>query len=141
MCGVSALATVTFRPALGAHGASVTSSSCSCGAAPKPLRRGPAAAGGGAAVAAAAAPVGLPPGRARAKLPPYNGETPRNPGHIRPVIPDADSPSVARACSRSLAGPSGVARRRCALETVEKVVTTRPMALVRSPDPLASGCE
>ncbi len=39
----------------------------------------------------------------RQQLPPRNGETPGNPGRLRPVIPAALLPSVARACSRSLA--------------------------------------
>jgi hypothetical protein len=37
--------------------------------------------------AAAAAPVGLPPGRARAKLLPRNGESPATPARLHPVIP------------------------------------------------------
>ncbi len=46
--------------------------------------------------AAAAAPVGLPPGRARAKLPPRNGEAPATLARLHPVIPAALlTPSVA----------------------------------------------
>jgi hypothetical protein len=55
--------------------------------------------------------------------------------------PGRSFPSTAPArprCSRP--GPSGPARRRCALEAVAKVVTNRPMALVRIRDGLASGC-
>jgi hypothetical protein len=55
----------------------------------------------GTPCAAAAAPVGLPPGRARAKLPPRNGESPGDPRRLYPVIPTALlTPPVARACSR-----------------------------------------
>jgi hypothetical protein len=84
------------------------------------LRPGP-----GQPCAAAAAPVGLPPGRARAKLPPRNSETPAILGRLHPVIPAALCfPQVVRVRSRSRSWPSGVARRRCVLETVERVVTT-----------------
>ena len=66
--------------------------------------------------AAAAAPVGPPPGRARAKLPPRSGEPPAT----RPASAQSSrpiySPPVARASSRSQSLPSGVARRRRALE-------------------------
>jgi hypothetical protein len=58
--------------------------------------------------------------RTRRKLPPRNGETPRlNPGQLRRVTLAAHFRSTARAhpC-RSRPGPSGLARRRCALETV-----------------------
>ena len=68
---------VTFRTAIGALGASVTAWSCSCGAAPGPLRRGPAAAGDrGRRARQLGAPVGLPPEGRERKLPPRNGETP-----------------------------------------------------------------
>ena len=62
--------------------------------------------------------------RTRRKLPPRNGGTRVNPGRLRRVTLAAPSLSTARArprCSRP--GPSGPARRRCALEAVEKVVT------------------
>jgi hypothetical protein len=75
--------------------------------------------------AAADAPGGLPPKGRVEKLPPRNGEIPRlNPGRLRRVTLAAHFLSIARVrpcCSRP--GPSGSARRRCALEAVKKVVT------------------
>ena len=71
---------MTFRPATGAAGASMAAESSSRDAAPGTLRRGPAAAGAGEAVRGSRPPVKLPPGRARAKLPPRNGESPSDSG-------------------------------------------------------------
>jgi len=89
MRGVPAPVTVTFHPATGAPGANVTAWSCSCGAAPGRYGGGWLRPVAGQPCAAAAAPVGLPPGRARAKLPPRNGEAPGNLGRLRPVVPVA----------------------------------------------------
>jgi hypothetical protein len=85
--------------------------------------------------------------RTRAKLPPRNGETPGEPGRLRRVTLAALPLDCSRPPSLFTSRPSGPARRRRALEAVEKFVTTRPMALcgpmalLRAPDPLASGCE
>ena len=80
--------------------------------------------------------------RTRRKLPPRNGEARLNPGRLRRVTLAAlPFHTASRPSSLLTAGPSGPARRRCALEAVEKVVTTRPMALVRIRDALASGCD
>jgi len=81
--------------------------------------------------AAAAAPVGLPPGRARAKLPPRNGETPATLAACGQLSRPLYSPSVARACSRSRSRPSGLARRRCALDDVKKVLADQRRTLAR----------
>jgi hypothetical protein len=100
----------TFRQATGASGASMTAWSCSRGAASAAVTAGtglrPVA---GQPCATAAAPVGLPPGRARAKLPPRNGETPGNPGRFRPVILAAHCPL---SCSRPFAEPGSPAASR-----------------------------
>ncbi len=58
--------------------------------------------------AAAAAPVGLPPGRARAKLPPCNGEFPGDSGPPRSGHPGRSPHSLG--CSRLLAEPDPAAR-------------------------------
>ncbi len=83
--------------------------------------------------AAAAAPVGLPPGRARAMLPPRDGAPPGEPEPLTAGHPGVSlSPSVA--CVRPsllTAWPSGPARRRSALETVEEVVTAPDWLRVR----------
>jgi hypothetical protein len=71
---------VIFRPATGAHGATLTAWSCSCRAASGPLRRGPVAAGGGACRARQPPRRRATARRARAKLPPRNGETTGDPG-------------------------------------------------------------
>ena len=65
-----------------------------------------------------------------------------NPGRLRRVTLAA-LPSRLLAPVLAVHGLGRQARRAegAPLKTVEKVVTTRPMALVRSPDPLASGCE
>jgi hypothetical protein len=70
--------------------------------------------------------------RTRRKLPPRNGETPGlNPGRLRRVTLAAHSLSTARARPRfSRPGPSGPARRRCALEDVKKVLTNRTTSVV-----------
>ena len=60
--------------------------------------------------------------RTRRMPPPRNGETPGlNPGRLRRVTLAAHSLSTARPSSPFTAGPSGLARRRCALEAVEKL--------------------
>ena len=115
-------------PATGAPGARVTAWSCCWRARHKGGTAGTA--GGrspGEPCAAAAAPVGLPPGRARAKLPPRNGASPGEPQPPTAGHPGRFtlSPGCSRSSSLLTAWPSGPARRRCALETVEKVVTAR----------------
>ena len=84
---------------------------------------GRVAAGGGAAVRGSRRAVGLPHGGRGEKLPPRNGETPDDPSALgRSSWPLNSLPG----CSRELAerGPGRrLARRRCALEAVEKIVT------------------
>jgi len=90
------------------------------GAASGTLRRGPTAAGAGDAAVRGSSPRRRASARkARRMLPPRNGETPatlaayhRSPG--RSTLP------VARASSRGRFRPSGVARRRCALDDCEE---------------------
>ena len=113
---------VTFRTAVGALGASVTAWSCSWGTASgrdggDQLRPVP-----GLPCAAARRAVGLPPGgRGESCRPATAG--PRRP---LPLITGPLAALLSPGCSRQLALPVpavGVARRRCALEAVEKVVT------------------
>jgi len=92
------------------------------------IRRGPQAAGHrGRRARAAAASVGLASeGRGEAARP----ATARSPGEPQPPTAGPPWPLFPRNCSRPsllfTAGPSGLARRRCALEVVQRVVTTLP---------------
>ena len=73
--------------------------------------------------AAAAASAGLA-SEGRGELPPARRDPRVNPGRLRRVTLAVHSCSTARARPHwSRPGPSGLARRRCALEAVEKVVT------------------
>jgi hypothetical protein len=107
-----------FRTAIGAPGVMLTAETSSRCAAlggrygGDRLRSLP-----GERCAAAAAPVGLPPGRARAKLPPRNGETPGDPSRLW-LVPRLlySFPWLPVPVPCSWPRPSGVARQRCALE-------------------------
>jgi len=113
---------MTFRAAIGALGASVTAWPCSCGTASgrdggDRLRPVP-----GQRCAAARRAVGLPPeGRGESCRP----ATARPPATLA-AYHRSPAALLSPGCSRQLALPVpavGVARRRCALEAVEKVVT------------------
>jgi len=115
---------VTFRTAIGALDASVTAWPGSCGTASgrdggDRLRPVP-----GQPCAAARRAVGLPPeGRGESCRPAT--ASPRRP---LPLITGHPAALLSPGCSRQLALPVlavGVARRRCALEAVEKVVTAK----------------
>jgi hypothetical protein len=113
------------RVALGARMAAKTSSRR---AATGGVRWAPAAAGAGKA-ARQPPRAGLPPGRARAKLPPLTVSLRRlwpSPSGQPRVIPPFYVPSVARACSCTQFTPSGVARRRRTLEAAGRVATDPP---------------
>ena len=127
MRGVPVPVAVTLRTAIGALGASVTASPCSCGAASghdggDRMRPVP-----GQSCAAARRAVGLPPeGRGESCRP----ATARPPATLA-AYHRSPGRSTLLDCSRQLALPVravGVARRRRALEAVEKFVTVFPGA-------------
>jgi hypothetical protein len=128
MRGISFQGAVAFRTVIDALGAGVTAWSCSCGAASvrdggDRLRPVP-----GQPCAAARRAVGLPPeGCQRRKLPPSSGETPATFAAYHRSLAALLSPV---ACAQlALPVPAvGVARRRCALEAVKKLVTVFPGA-------------
>jgi hypothetical protein len=117
MRGVPTPAPVIFRPATGAHHATLTAWSCSCRATLVPLQRDRLRPVAGQPCAAAAAPAGPPPeGRKRS----CGLATARPRRYIRSSWPLNSLPG-----SRQLttpARPPGGPRRGCALETVENVV-------------------
>ena len=117
---------VASRPATGALGATLTAATSSRRAVTGALRRGPAAAVGGEAVRGSRRARRADAQKGASEAAAHNGEFPGDPGRLYQVIPAALlPPSVARACSVTRSWPSGQARRRCALEAVERVVTTR----------------
>jgi len=127
----SGLVPVIFRPATGAHGATLTAWSCSCHTIPRPLRR----------------VTGRGRWRgSRARQPPRpQGHRPKGASEAAaPQRRGPGSPATHGRSSRRLTHPpvfapargawsrrSGVAHRRCALETVEKIVTALDWLRVR----------
>ena len=98
------------------------------------LRPAPPACGCGAATGGGAAPGGLPPGRARQAAAPASA--------VAPTAPPAPGRGLARSHALSLDDfailrrapvhrPGGLARRRRALEAVEKVLTGSAIGQLR----------
>ena len=119
MRGVPAPVAVIFRTAIGVLGASVTAWTCSRGASSgrdggDRLRPVP-----GQQCAAARRAVGLPPeGRGEAAA--QQRRAPRRPLPLITGPRPPSSPRLLASAREARSWPSGPARRRCALETVEK---------------------